>query len=86
MTQDDKLQILKDILLKDELPDINGDEVAKLVRKLPEREHKKTPIIALTARVFKDDLKEYKKAGINDVVKKPFDEDTLLTKIREHLK
>ncbi|WP_304140602.1 MULTISPECIES: response regulator [Mesoflavibacter] len=86
MTQDDKLQILKDILLKDELPDINGDEVAKLVRKLPEREHKKTPIIALTARVFKDDLKKYKKAGINDVVKKPFDEDTLLTKIREHLK
>ncbi len=74
------------ILLDIKLPDINGDEVAKLVRKLPEREHKKTPIIALTARVFKDDLKKYKKAGINDVVKKPFDEDTLLTKIREHLK
>ena len=31
-------------------------------------------------------LKKYKKAGINDVVKKPFDEDTLLAKIREHLK
>ena len=74
------------ILLDIKLPDINGDEVAKQIRKLPEREHKKTPIIALTAKVFKEDLKRYKKAGINDVLKKPFNEEELITIIQQNLK
>lgn len=74
------------ILLDIKLPDINGDEVAKQIRKLPEREHKKTQIIALTAKVFKEDLKRYKKAGINDVLKKPFNEEELITIIQQNLK
>lgn len=74
------------ILLDIKLPDVNGDEVAKQIRKLPEREHKKTPIIALTAKVFKEDLKRYKKAGINDVLKKPFNEEELITIIQQNLK
>ncbi|HIC30998.1 MAG TPA: response regulator [Flavobacteriaceae bacterium] len=74
------------ILLDIKLPDINGDEVAKQIRKLPEREHKKIPIIALTAKVFKEDLKRYKKAGINDVLKKPFNEEELITIIQQNLK
>lgn len=74
------------ILLDIKLPDINGDEVAKQIRNLPEREHKKTPIIALTAKVFKEDLKHYKKAGINDVIKKPFNEEDLITVIQQNLK
>ena len=35
---------------------------------------------------MKDDLKRYKKAGINDVIQKPFDENALITKIEEYLK
>ena len=76
-----------DLVLMDiKLPNSYGDEITKLIRQMPEREHKKVPVIALTARVFKDDLKRYKKAGINDVIKKPFDEETLITKIEEYLK
>ena len=76
-----------DLILMDiKLPDGQGDQLAKKIRQLPEREHKKIPIIALTARVFKDDLKKYKKAGINDVIKKPFDEETLLTQIQDNVK
>ena len=76
-----------DLILMDiKLPNTFGDDIAKQIRQLPEREHKKIPIIALTARVFKDDLKRYKKAGINDVIKKPFDEATLIKKINEYLK
>ncbi|WP_282069219.1 ATP-binding protein [Olleya namhaensis] len=76
-----------DLVLMDiKLPNSYGDEITKLIRKMPEREHKKVPVIALTARVFKDDLKRYKKAGINDVIKKPFDEEALISKIEEYLK
>ncbi|WP_397363840.1 ATP-binding protein [Olleya sp. R77988] len=75
-----------DLILMDiKLPNSYGDEITQQIRKMPEREHKRIPVIALTARVFKDDLKRYKKAGINDVIKKPFDEDTLITKIEEYL-
>jgi len=76
-----------DLLLLDiKIHDQYGDDLAKLIRKLPEREHKRIPIIALTAKVFKEDLRRYKKAGINHVVKKPFDEETLLDAIDEYLK
>ncbi len=76
-----------DLVLMDiKLPNSFGDEITKLIRKMPEREHKKVPVIALTARVMKDDLKRYKKAGINDVIKKPFNEDALMSKIEEYLK
>jgi len=76
-----------DLILMDiKLPNSYGDQITKLIRKMPEREHKKIPVIALTARVMKDDLKRYKKAGINDVIQKPFDENTLVSKIEEYLK
>ncbi|WGD36076.1 ATP-binding protein [Olleya sp. YS] len=76
-----------DLVLMDiKLPNSFGDEIAQRIRKMPEREHKRIPIIALTARIFKDDLKRYKKAGINDVIKKPFDEEALMSKIEDYLK
>lgn len=74
--------VLMDIKLKEN----SGDDIAKLIRKLPEKQHRKIPIIALTAKVFKEDLKRYKKAGINDVIKKPFNEESLLEKMALYLK
>ncbi len=76
-----------DLILMDiKLSDASGDDIAQKIRKMDEREHRRIPIIALTAKVFKEDLKRYKKAGINDVIKKPFDEKSLLDKIEEYLK
>ncbi|MGB6267960.1 MAG: ATP-binding protein [Olleya sp.] len=74
------------VLMAIKLPNSFGEEITQLIRKMPEREHRKVPVIALTARVFKDDLKRYKKAGINDVIKKPFDEEALMSKIEDYLK
>ncbi len=74
--------VLMDIKLKEN----SGDEIAQLIRKLPEKQHRRIPIIALTAKVFKEDLKRYKKAGINDVIKKPFNEASLLEKMAMYLK
>lgn len=74
--------VLMDIKLQDQW----GDEIAKKIRQLPEREHKRVPIVAITAKIFSEDLKRYKKAGINDVIKKPFDEVTLINTISKYLK
>ncbi|WP_452219710.1 ATP-binding protein [Lacinutrix salivirga] len=73
--------VLMDIKLNNE----KGDKIAAQIRIMPEREHRKIPILALTARVMKEDLKRYKKAGINGVIQKPFDKNTLLQKIYDAL-
>jgi len=75
-----------DLVLMDiKLNEYRGDEIAKQIRKMPERHQKKVPIVAMTAKVFKEDLNRYKKAGINDVLKKPFDQNQLLNIIAKNL-
>lgn len=72
------------ILLDIHMPDINGIDVAKFLRK--EKRDKSTKIIAVTAAVMKDDVKNYYKAGINDFLIKPFKEIHLFNKMCEVLK
>ena len=76
-----------DLVLMDiNLPGITGDELTTQIRQLPEKEHKKVPVIAITGKVFAEDLKRYKKAKMNDIIKKPFDEKSLLKTIHKYLK
>ncbi|MBU2938271.1 response regulator [Lacinutrix sp. C3R15] len=76
-----------DIILMDiNLPNKTGDTLAQEIRQLPEKELKKIPILALTGKLFPEDLKRYKKAKINDVIRKPFDEKSLLKTIHKYLK
>lgn len=74
------------ILTEVEENGIQGCQIAKQVRKLKDRDLKKTPIIGLATRVYKEDLKVYKKAGITDILKKPFNEEELLNKLKAYLK
>jgi signal transduction histidine kinase/CheY-like chemotaxis protein len=67
---------------------IQGFSIADLttaIRSLP-REYKKTPVIALSTEAYKHDIKRFKKAGVTDVIIKPFDEQTLLERINKALK
>jgi len=73
------------VLLDIKLKQFHGGEIATQIRKLPERHQRKVPIIAMTAKVFKEDLRLYKKTGIDDVLIKPFNENQLLEKIAEFL-
>lgn len=76
-----------DIILMDiNLPNIEGHAIAKMIRELPFRHIKRIPIIGLTANAFPEDLKIYKKSGMNDVISKPFDENNLLETIFKRLK
>lgn len=53
------------------LPGMQGDEVAKALRKLEGDSHQHTPIIALTAHVSDDAREKYLESGMNDVYSKP---------------
>ncbi|OYU85549.1 MAG: hypothetical protein CFE24_01205 [Flavobacterium sp. BFFFF2] len=77
------IEILKkqafDIILMDiQMPEMDGIEASKVIRK----ELKiNTPIIAFTANAFKTEIKKCKNAGMNDYVTKPFDEAILIETI-----
>lgn len=67
-----------DIILMDfRMPKLSGPDVVEKIRK-EEGLNKTTPVIGLTATVSYNDIKRAKKAGIDHVLRKPFDELELL--------
>jgi CheY-like chemotaxis protein len=65
-----------DLILMDcQMPGMDGIEVTKTLRNLPQYTH--TPIIAMTAFVFPSDVNRCLSAGMNDVLKKPFKKQEL---------
>lgn len=62
-----------DLILMDiQMPEMNGCEAAKRIRKL-EHEDSDLPIIAMTANAFSDDIRMTKEAGMNEHISKPID-------------
>ncbi|WP_319415548.1 two-component regulator propeller domain-containing protein [Marispirochaeta aestuarii] len=70
------------ILMDIGMPGINGLEAAGQLRALGMN----TPILALTAHTFSEDIQRCLEAGMNDFVAKPINEQTLLGKIRTWIK
>jgi signal transduction histidine kinase/CheY-like chemotaxis protein/HPt (histidine-containing phosphotransfer) domain-containing protein len=80
------VEILKtqnfDLILMDiQMPEMDGIEATKVIRKELKLS---TPIIALTANAFKTEIEKCKQAGMNDYVVKPFKETVLLQTIVKH--
>ena len=74
-----------DLILMDiQMPEMDGLEATKEIRKLKSRKAK-TPIIALTANAMIDHRKEYLNQGMNEYVSKPIDQDELWQKINQFL-
>mgnify|MGYP004458400489 CR=1 FL=1 len=72
--------ILMDIMM----PEMNGYEVTKAIRNLPDRpEGKEIPIIAMTANAFAEDIQAALDAGMNAHVAKPIDMDILISAIEK---
>lgn len=71
-----------DIILMDaRMPKLNGIEATEIIRG---KHNIKTPIIALTAAVTKEDRTLYNKVGMNDVLAKPFNEEDLVSIINKY--
>ncbi|MDP5157862.1 MAG: ATP-binding protein [Flaviramulus sp.] len=73
------------ILLTNTIQNFSAMDLTASVRNLS-KDYKKTPIIVLSTLAFKDDVKRFKQAGVNDIITKPFDEKKLLEKIYKYIK
>ena len=66
------------VLLDIRLPDIDGPEVARRIRALPDDDRAAVPIVAVTANVFAADRARYLAAGIDAVIEKPIFPERLM--------
>jgi CheY-like chemotaxis protein len=72
------------ILLDIMMPDIDGYEVCRLLKKDPKTAH--IPIIFLSAKNKQEDIQKGFDAGGVDYITKPFNPDELLSRVSTHLK
>jgi CheY-like chemotaxis protein len=73
------------ILMDVQMPKMDGLEATRLIRTVTTQRLKNLPIIAMTAHVFKSDIEECLKAGMNDHIGKPIDIDDVMKKLNKHL-
>jgi DNA-binding response OmpR family regulator len=68
------------VLVDIEMPDMDGFEVCRRIRKSPEMRH--VPVAFITARRTAEDVRNGLQVGGNDFIVKPFDVIKLLERIR----
>jgi len=67
------------------MPDMDGYEATRTIRSLNSARAKNTPIVAMTANVFKEDIENCLEAGMNDHIGKPIDPVNLFAKLDKYL-
>jgi CheY-like chemotaxis protein len=74
------------IFMDVQMPEMDGYEATRLIRKFEkERQRPEIPIIAMTANVFKEDVENCLKAGMNEHIGKPVDFDDVLDKLEKYI-
>jgi len=75
-----------DLILMDvQMPELDGYKATQLIRALDTPEARAIPIIAMTANVFREDIRKCIEAGMDDHVGKPLDFEVVLDKLRKYL-
>lgn len=74
-----------DIILTDiNVPEMTGDQLAAAIRKT-DNGKSNMPVIALTASIIQDELDDYRRSGISDILLKPFNEADLNSLLQKHI-
>ena len=68
------------------MPEVDGYEATRRIRKLAASESASIPIIAMTANVFREDIERCLAAGMNDHLGKPIELEAIIKKLHTHLK
>jgi len=75
-----------DVIFMDiHMPEMDGYETTRRIRALSFPKAKTTPIIAMTANVFSNDVERCLEAGMNDHVGKPLDVEEVMSKLAAQL-
>jgi signal transduction histidine kinase/CheY-like chemotaxis protein len=73
------------ILMSSSISQIDSIELIGIIKQFANGHNKNIPIIALTVHTSKEDLAAYRRAGFNDIIKKPYTDDELLNTIYQRL-
>jgi len=68
------------------MPEMDGYEATRTIRAGSDDAAKQTPIVAMTANAFKEDIERCKACGMNDHISKPIDKEVMLSKMNIWLK
>lgn len=73
------------VLMDISMPDLDGFETTKLIRRSEQAFIRDVPVIAMTAHGFQEQVTNARDAGMNDYVVKPFKPDALVSTIMKQL-
>ena len=75
-----------DVVLMDvQMPEMDGYEATRRIRRLENQEIASKPIIAMTANAFEEDKARAYEAGMNGYLVKPLDMEAVLDELKKHL-
>lgn len=70
------------VLLDIAMPDVDGIDLCRRIRTNPSTS--KVPVLMVSARPGEDVIRRARDAGANDFIRKPFENDDLVSQIRRH--
>ena len=75
-----------DLILMDiQMPILNGYNTAAKIRQMENQKKAATPIVAMTANSFDEDIERTKKAGMNGFIAKPLDSEKMFTILKQNI-
>ena len=73
------------ILMDIQMPCLNGYEATAKIRQMENQKKAATPIVAMTANSFDEDIEMTKKAGMNGFIAKPLDSEKMFTILKQNI-
>lgn len=75
-----------DLILMDiQMPILNGYDTTAKIRQMENQKKAATPIVAMTANSFDEDIERTKKAGMNGFIAKPLDSEKMFTILKQSI-